>query len=196
MFLSCTMMMRTAPNSRARKGEKRGEAKGEYEELGQFIENKHFSSLDLVSGYHQIQMDKGSVEVTAFSTGDILYQFKQMPLGVSNGPATLSHLVQSIILSRVTINVAQAYLDDIIVAGESFEDHLANLECMFSWLSEHGLKLNVGKREFLKPEVSYLDHVVSTDGIELMHSNVQAILDFPSLIISKVESFQCHSEFI
>ena len=146
--------------------------------VGQFIDNKYFSSLDLLAGYHQIEMDKGSVEVTAFSTGDNLYQFKRMPFGVTNGPATFSRLV-SIVLSGVPINVAQAYLDDIIVAGKSFEDHLANLECVFSRLSEHGLKLNVEKCEFFKHEVSYLGHVVSTDGIKPMHSNVQAILEFP-----------------
>ena len=146
--------------------------------VGQFVDNKYFSSLDLLAGYHQIEMEEGSKELTAFSTGENLYQFKRMPFGVTNGPATFSRLV-SVVLSGVPMNVAQAYLDDIIIAGKSFEDHLSNLECVFSRLSEHGLKLSVDKCAFFKTEVSYLGHMVGRDGIKPLESNVRAILEFP-----------------
>ena len=146
--------------------------------VGQFIDNEYFSSLDLMAGYHQIEVEESSREKTAFSTGDNLYQFRRMPFGVTNGPATFSRLV-AIVLSGIPFDVAQAYLDDIIVAGKSFEEHLGNLETVFQRLELHGLKLNPAKCQLFRSEVSYLGHIVSKDGIRPLADNIQAIVECP-----------------
>ena len=146
--------------------------------VSQFRDSRYFSSLDLVSGYHQIEMDPDSREITAFSDGENLYQYTRMPFGVTNGPASFSRLV-SVLLSGIPLNQAQAYLDDILVAGKTFEDHLQNLETIFSRLADHGLKLNASKCELFRSEVKYLGHLVGRDGVQPLNDNVKAIELFP-----------------
>ena len=147
--------------------------------VSHFSGSKYFSSLDLLAGYHQIPLSNESKEITAFSTGDELYQYTRMPFGISNGPSCFSRLV-SIVLAGFSIDKAQAYLDDILVAGKDFADHLANLEQVFCRLKRHGLKLNATKCDLFRRRVNYLGHVISKDGIEPLASNVQAIKDFPT----------------
>ena len=143
-----------------------------------FRKCKYFSSLDLLSGYHQIAMEESSKELTAFSDGTSLYQYVRMSFGVCNGPASFSRLV-AVVLSGVPFDVANAYLDDILVAGRDFEEHAQNLQLVLTRLRTHGLKLNADKCTLFQGEVEYLGHVVGRDGIKPLDKNVRAILDFP-----------------
>ena len=147
--------------------------------VSQFREGVYFSSLDLLAGYHQIKLSPESREITAFSTGDDLYQYTRLPFGVVNGPSSFSRLV-SIVLAGLPWDRAQAYLDDILVAGASFDDHLENLGTVFSRLAMHGLKLNAEKCELFRSEVNYLGHVVGRSGVRPLRSNVEAIVNFPA----------------
>ena len=146
--------------------------------IRKFKGNLYFTNLDLLSGYHQIKMDDKSKEITAFSSGENLYQFCRMPFGITNGPASFSRLM-SVVLSGIPMDVAQAYLDDLLIAGRSFEEHLDNLDKIFKRLSEHGLKVNPSKCSLFRTEVDYLGHKVGSDGIRPLDTNVAAINDFP-----------------
>ena len=85
----------------------------------------------------------------------------------------------SIVLSGISSDCALAYLDDIIVTGKSFEEHLDNMELVFDRLRQHGLKLDIDKCKLFATEVEFLGHIVSRNGIRPQLSNVQAILNFP-----------------
>ncbi|MEL7426338.1 MAG: reverse transcriptase domain-containing protein, partial [Bacteroidota bacterium] len=146
--------------------------------IQRFKECRYFSSLDLLSGYHQIAVEASSREFTAFSDGKNLYQYARLPFGVCNGPASFSRLV-AVVLSGIPFDVAQAYLDDIIVAGRDFDEHLKNIRLVFARLASHGLKLNARKCTLFRSEVEYLGHVVGRDGIKPLNKNVQAILEYP-----------------
>ena len=139
---------------------------------------EYFSSLDLLAGYHQIPVEQSSRELTAFSDGQNLYQYARMPFGVCNGPASFSRLV-AVVLSGIPFDVANAYLDDILVAGKNFEDHVTNMQLVFTRLAEHGLKLSATKCSLFRSEVEYLGHIVGRDGIRTLDKNVKAITDFP-----------------
>ena len=146
--------------------------------VSRFRKCQYFSSLDLLSGYHQIAMEKGSRELTAFSDGTNLYQYLRMPFGVCNGPASFSRLV-AVVLSGVPFDVANAYLDDILVAGRDFDEHAANLQLVFGRLAQHGLKLNAGKCSLFRKEVEYLGHMVGREGIKPLGKNIKAIVEYP-----------------
>ena len=146
--------------------------------VSKFKDNKYFSSLDLLSGYHQISVETNSREITAFSDGQNLYQYARMPFGVTNGPASFSRLV-AVVLSGIPFDIAQAYLDDIIVSGRDFEDHLSNLELVFSRLSMHGLKLSAQKCSLFRSEVEYLGHLVGREGIKPLGNNIKAVMEYP-----------------
>ena len=81
-----------------------------------------FNTLDLINGYRQVE-DR---EKTAFVTSEGLYEFNVLPFGMCNGPATFQRLM-NILLAGIQWYSCLAYLDDIIVFGRSFTEHLAEV---------------------------------------------------------------------
>ena len=146
--------------------------------LAQFAGSKYFSTLDLLSGYHQVALSEDSKEKTAFATENGLYQFRVMPQGACGSPATFQNLMH-IVLRGIPSDRALAYLDDVLVVGTSFSDHLHNLGDVLCRLRAHGLKLSINKCNLLKTEVPYLGHVLSCNGIRPSPHNVEALLKIP-----------------
>lgn len=103
-----------------------------------------FSTLDLSSGYWQIQMDDASKEKTAFTTGDSLYHFKVMPMGLTDAPPTFQRLME-LVLRGLHWSKTLVYLDDIIVFSKTFQDHIHDLSEVFGRLRQAGLKLHSQK---------------------------------------------------
>ena len=83
-----------------------------------------------MSGYWQLEMDEGSKEKTAFSAGSGLWQFRVMPFGLCNAPATFERLMEQV-LAGLPLSVCLIYLDDILVPGRNFEEELYNLQQVF-----------------------------------------------------------------
>ena len=71
------------------------------------------------------------------------------------------------------------YLDDIIVMGKSFNEHIKNLEEVLKRISAAGLKLSVKKCALFQKEVKYLGHRVTADGISTDEDKIQAVKDWP-----------------
>ena len=120
----------------------------------------HFTALDLASGYWQVAMDPESKEKTAFTTYAGLYQFKKMPFGLVNAPATFQRLM-TVVLSALARRVCVVYLDDVLVFGRNIAEHNANLTQVLERLRRAGLRLKPKKCRFALKEVEYLGHVVS-----------------------------------
>ena len=140
--------------------------------------SKYFSALDLASGYWQVAMDEDSKEKTAFTTFAGLYQFRKMPFGLVNAPATFQRLME-IVLSGLARSVCVVYLDDVLVVGRTMTEHNANLSRVMDRLRKAGLKLRPGKCRFALTEVEYLGHVVSEQGIRADPRKVKAVQQFP-----------------
>ncbi|GFY15694.1 retrovirus-related Pol polyprotein from transposon opus [Trichonephila clavipes] len=111
---------------------------------------KFFSSMDLRSGYWQIEIDEADREKTAFITPEGLYEFKVMPFGLCNAPATFERMMDNL-LRNFKWTMCLCYLDDIIVFSETFEDHLIRLRLVLKCLQEAGLKLNSKRSVFCCP---------------------------------------------
>lgn len=139
---------------------------------------KYFSTFDLMQGFHQIEMDEASKEYTAFSTGDSHWQWVRMPFGLSNSPASFMRLI-SMVLAGVPWSVAISYIDDVIVTGKTFEDHLSNCSRVLRKFEQHGLKIKPAKCSLFMREVTYLGHQVSSEGVRPSYRNVEAILQYP-----------------
>ena len=87
---------------------------------------KWSSTLDMVSGYWQVEVADEDKEKTAFCTPDGLYEFNVLPFGLCNGPATFQRLMD-LVLSGLQWSSCLVYLDDIIVVSWFFHEHLQNL---------------------------------------------------------------------
>lgn len=137
-----------------------------------------FTTLDLASGYWQVELDESSKEKTAFSTSAGHYEFNVMPFGLTNAPATFQRLMECV-LAGLSPAQCLIYLDDIIVYGTSFEDHLEHLENVLTKLGEAGLKLKPTKCHFAQQQVQYLGYLISEDGVAVDPSKVEAVTSYP-----------------
>ena len=138
-----------------------------------------FTSIDLKSGYWQVELDEKSIPLTAFTVGPLgFYECVQMPFGLTNAPATFQRLMESC-LSDLHLNWCIIYLDDVIVFSKTPEEHIAWLEAVFKKISDAGLKLKPSKCEFFKKQIHYLGHIVSNKGIETDPKKIEAIVNWP-----------------
>ena len=125
---------------------------------------KWFTTLDLLSGYWQVEVDPRDREKTAFTTYDGLFEFVKMPFGLCNAPATFQRLMD-LVLAGLQWHNCLVYLDDILIIGKTFKEQLENLHLVFDRLREAGLKLKPSKCRVCQKEVTYLGHVISPGGI-------------------------------
>ncbi|GFW65638.1 retrovirus-related Pol polyprotein from transposon 17.6 [Trichonephila clavipes] len=135
--------------------------------------------MDLRSGYWQIEIDEADREKTAFITPEGLYEFKVMPCGLCNAPATFERMMDNL-LRHFKWTMCLCYLDDIIVFSETFEDHLIRLRLVLKCLQEAGLKLNSKKCLFAAQEVKILGHLVSSNGLRPDPDKIKAVRNFPT----------------
>ena len=148
-----------------------------------------FTSLDLKSGYWQVEMDEESKALTTCTVGPLgFYECERMPFGLTNAPATFQHLMESC-LGELHLNWCIIYLDDIIVFSKTPEEHLERLQGVFDKLAKAGLKLKPSKCEFFKSKITYLGHIVSAVGIET-DPKIKAVKDWTvPKIVTDIHSF-------
>ena len=124
-----------------------------------------FTTLDMFSGYFQIELDEKSKEKTGFSTPHMgLWEFNVMPFGLTNAPSTYQRLMESLFRGLVP-SICLLYIDDLICHSMNFEDHLGHLRKIFEILRVANLKLKLTKCNFAQPSVKFLGHIVSKEGI-------------------------------
>lgn len=150
---------------------------------------KYFSSLDLMSGYLQVEMAEADQAKTAFTTPLGLFEYTRMPFGLMNAPATFQRLMNTV-LGDLNLSEVLIYLDDIIIFSETIDEHITRLQRVFTRLREHGLKLKPSKCHLLVEEVLYLGHVVSRDGIKTDPAKIDAVKKWPvPKTVKEVRSF-------
>nr|VZI27781.1 unnamed protein product [Spirometra erinaceieuropaei] len=151
--------------------------------------NVMFSTLDLASGYWQVEVRPSDREKTAFAVPSGLYEFEAMPFGLANAPSTFQRLMNQV-LAQLIPTSCLVYMDDIIVLGKDFDSHLSNIRAVFSSLRQAKLTLKPSKCVFIKPRVKFLGHVVSAAGIETDDEKVTQIREWPTPSdVTEVRSF-------
>ncbi|UYV81558.1 K02A2.6-like, partial [Cordylochernes scorpioides] len=126
-----------------------------------------YSTIDLKAGYWQIGIDEADREKTAFITPDGLFEFKVMPFGLCNAPATFERMMDNL-LKGLRWTICLCYLDDVVIFADNFPDHLRRLEVVLNCFKRAGLKLNPGKCSFGASNIKILGHQVDKDGSDQM----------------------------
>eukprot|EP00731_Ephydatia_muelleri_P004061 Em0002g237a len=140
---------------------------------------KWFSSLDLASGYWQVEVCPEDREKTAFVTPYGLFQFRVMPFGLTNAPATFQRLMEEV-LSGLHWTTCLVYLDDILIFSATVEDHLVRLRDVLDRLKNAGLKIKPSKCHLMRKSIKYLGHVVSEHGIKTDPEKTRCVADWPT----------------
>ena len=137
-----------------------------------------FTTLDLVSGYWQIEVDPNDREKTAFATTEGHFEFNRMPFGLCNAPSTFQRLMD-LVLAGLQWDSCLVYLDDVIIPGRSLSEHLQNLSAVLDRLRKAGLKLQPPKCVLCRKEVTFLGHIVSEQGIATDPAKTEKVKSWP-----------------
>ena len=150
---------------------------------------KHFTGLDLRSGYWQIRLADDAKEKTAFTCRYGHFQFRVMPFGLTNAPATFQRMMNDILHDYID-RTAMAYLDDISIFSKTEKEHIKHVLEIVRELQKHSLVLNEKKCTWGRSSILYLGHIASGDGLRPNPEKVDAILKWPACAtISEVRGF-------
>ena len=157
--------------------------------LDKLSESEWFSTLDLASGFHQVEMDHDDRPKTAFSTRQGLFEFNTMPFGSCNAPATFERLMEQV-MAGLQWEILLVYMDDLIAYAGSFKSMMERLECIFQCIREANLKLNAEKCTLFQNGVSFLGYYVNKDGVATDHAKIEKVQNWPQpSCVSEVRSF-------
>ena len=133
---------------------------------------RFFSKLDLSKGYWQIPLTEQDKEKTAFLTPDGLFQFKVMPFGLINAPATFSRVMRLVLHGLPHVH---NYIDDILIHTETWEEHMATLKALLCRLRQANLTAKPSKCQLCCPKVEFLGHVVGEGLLKPMEDKLEKI---------------------
>ena len=137
---------------------------------------KYVTKFDLLKGFWQIPLTDRAKEISAFVTPDGLYQYKVMPFGMKNSPATFQRLINMIIMG---LDNCKADIDDAIIYSEEWDQQIKTIREFFERLSIANLTINLAKSEFCHFTLTFLGHVVGQGQVKPVEAKVKAISDFP-----------------
>jgi hypothetical protein len=139
---------------------------------------KVFTKLDLNSGFHQIRMSLPDEQKTTFKTHHGHFQFRVIPLGLTNAPTTFQCLMNSIFAAYMRKFVL-VFMDDILIYNISLEEHIHHLSLVFQVLREHQLFIKFKKCAFAQTQIEYLGHIISDQGVATDPSKTSVMLMWP-----------------
>ena len=123
---------------------------------------KFVSTFDMLKGYWQVPLTHRAREISAFVTPSGLYQYKVMPFGMKNAPATFQRMVNKLVRDN-----------------DNWSDHIHQIKRFFQEMREAKLSINLMKSEFGKATVKYLCHIVGQGQVRPLDAKVQTIAKFP-----------------
>jgi hypothetical protein len=138
-----------------------------------------FSTFDITAAYHQVPVKREDIPKTAFVTKYGLFEFLTMPFGLCNAPGTFQRLME-IVLNGLQWSTCLIYLDDVIIYGRTFDEHMTRLRDVLDRVKNSGLKLSPPKCHLLEPEVRFLGHIVTSAGTRPDPDNVRKLLEWPT----------------
>ncbi|KAL2087962.1 hypothetical protein ACEWY4_016790 [Coilia grayii] len=137
-----------------------------------------FSTLDLASGYWQVELTPRARRAVAFCSRKGLFEWNIMPFGLCNAPATFQRLMDHVLVG-LQWEICLVYLDDVIILWSDVEQMLHHLSQVFDRLRQANLKLKPGKCCLFHREVGYLGHIVSAHGVATDPQKILKIQERP-----------------
>eukprot|EP00731_Ephydatia_muelleri_P026680 Em0018g780a len=137
---------------------------------------KQFTKLDLSNAYQQLLLDNDSRKMCTINTHRGLCQYTRLPFGIASAPAIFQKLMDSVLqgMSRTV-----CYIDDILITGDSEDEHLKNLELVLGRLKTHGIMVRKSKCVFMANSVEFLWHRIDAEGLHPLESKIEAMVKVP-----------------
>ncbi len=149
------------------------------ETLEAFNGTKYMSAADLFWGFYHVKVKPEDTHKLAFTTSTGRYEFLQLPMGLKISPAVFQRMM-NLVCKDYLNKFLLVYMDDLIIYSPTAEQHLQDLEQVFSRLDKAGLRLKIDKCQFFQTKLKYLGFIVSQEGISLDPDKVSAVQNFPT----------------
>ncbi|UYV69528.1 K02A2.6-like [Cordylochernes scorpioides] len=131
-----------------------------------------FSVFDASSAFWQVPLDKESTNLCTIATPFGRFRFKRLPYGLNSASEVFQRCINNILSG---LQGTACYMDDILIYGNTMEEHNRNLETVLRRLEENNVKLNAKKQQIAVNKVNFLGHIISRDGIAIQASRAEAI---------------------
>lgn len=135
---------------------------------------KYFSKVDLAKGYWQIPVAKEDRPKTAFTTPKGQFQWKVMPFGLQNAGAVFTRMMRRL-LDPLDLEDVSNFIDDILIATDTWERHMFVLRKVFRRLEEANLAARPSKCFIGFSELAFLGHIVGNGQVRLEENKVEKI---------------------
>ena len=136
--------------------------------------SKVFSKLDMKWGFHQIELEAGSREITTFGTHVGLYRYKRLMFGMASAPEMYQKVIRDLLSGiQGAVNIA----DDVIVHGKDVNEHDHRLRETLSRFQEQGLTLNGEKCTFRMNRITFFGHDLTEEGVHLNDEKISAVVN-------------------
>lgn len=145
--------------------------------IDRLVKAKYITVFDLSKGYFQVPLAKESQKFTCVTSPFGTYQWKVLPQGLSNAPATFMRLVDKLL--RGCEDFALGYLDDLCIFSESFEEHIMHLEAVLNRIREANLTIKPSKVQIAEGTVEYLGRRVGAGTVRPQDEKIRCINNFP-----------------
>lgn len=145
--------------------------------LHKFEHIKYMTSLDLTSGFHQVPLARDSRKYTAFLYNGRNYEYCMVPFGLRVSVAEFIRALD-LVLGKDLLEKLTVYVDDILVTGQTWEEHISLLEEVCRRLTG-GMSLKLEKCKFAVEQLKFLAHIVTEEGILPDNDKIEAIVKFP-----------------
>ena len=136
--------------------------------------SKYFTTLDANMGYYQIKLSKESSMLTTFNTPFGRYRYLRMPMGLECAGEIFQ---REMVTNFGNLNGTEIVMDDILVHGKTLEEHNERLKNVLEKSREINIKLNKDTCSIAKPEVDYVGHKLTGEGLKPGKDKVKAILE-------------------
>lgn len=149
-----------------------------FDELRSKLNNpKFFTHLDMRNGFWQIPVSSDTQAVLSFSTPFGNFCYKRLCFGISSAPEIYTKVMTDLLSGISNLLI---YIDDVVIATSTLEEHEKILKQVLQRLDAAGLALNRDKCHFAKQSVQFLGHVWSADGVRPSPNKIRALRDMPT----------------
>lgn len=135
---------------------------------------RYWSTLDFSQSFHQVEYHESSKPITAFMYKSQRYMFTRMVMGHCNSSSNFARMMDKLLLT-VPIDTLVYFLDDLLLASSSIEEHLDKLEILLDKFRSVNMKLSASKCNLLKEEVNFIGITINSEGIRINKDRISSI---------------------
>jgi len=140
----------------------------------QVCDGQIFTKLYLKDGFHLIRDREGDEWKNAFRTGNRHYQYRLMPFGLVNAPATFQTMMNEILWEFLDQEVV-LYIGDILIYSKTVAEYIIIVQKVLQGLHEYRMAISLQKCVFHVKKVDFFGYIVATDRVTMNEKKVECV---------------------